>query len=93
MGSHDGRVDHEVVIVRIVCEDLKDLFPDTRPRPASEALVDTLPVALAFSQACATTTLRCAKHPQTAVEEGLLSEAVRPRSPGLPASRSLMLFH
>lgn len=48
MGSHDGRVDHEVLVVGVVCEDLEYLFPDSRLRPASETLVDALPVAVAF---------------------------------------------
>src|SRR6187200_3209286 len=45
VGSYDGRVDHGVFIVRIVCQGLEKTLPNTAHRPAGETLVSIAPAA------------------------------------------------
>ena len=68
MGPHDGRVDHEVLVVRIAREDLEDPFPRASPGPAGGALVGALPVAVAFGQVAAPVR-PAAQHPRYPVNE------------------------
>lgn len=50
MGAHDGTIDEQVFHVWIVNEMLMHPFPDSLITPASEALIDAIPVAVAFWQ-------------------------------------------
>ena len=48
VGSYDGRVDHCVFIVRIVCQGLEKTLPNTAHRPAGQTLVRIAPAAKTF---------------------------------------------
>jgi hypothetical protein len=50
MRPHDGRVDHRVFIVGIVCQGLEDPLPNAALGPAAEARVHRLPGAEPFRQ-------------------------------------------
>ena len=68
MSPDDGRVDHEVLVLRVGGQNLEDFFPHARSRPAGEALVDALPVAVTLRQMTPVGT--AAQDPQNAVHEG-----------------------
>ena len=40
MSPHDGRVDHRVIIVRVICQSLQMTLPNAALGPAREAGVD-----------------------------------------------------
>ena len=50
MGAHDGAIDDQIFHVRVVNEMLMHPFPDSFVAPASEALVDAVPVTVALWQ-------------------------------------------
>src|SRR5215204_6050275 len=67
MSSHNGRVDHEVVVVRVFGENLEDHLPHARSGPSGEALVVAFPVAVSFGHVAPIGT--AAQHPQHTVDE------------------------
>ena len=48
MGTHDGAVDHRVLIVSVLGEMLENPLPDTGLGPTAEAPMDVLPVTEAL---------------------------------------------
>ncbi len=62
VSPHDGRVDHEILIIRIVCKNLEDLFPNTSFGPASKSLVSAFPIAESFGHVASVRS--AAQHPQ-----------------------------
>ena len=50
VGTDQGGVEHEVLVVGVVDQRFEDPLPDARLGPSCEALVQALPLALAFRQ-------------------------------------------
>jgi hypothetical protein len=50
MGAHDGRIDHRVFVVGVLCQMLEDTFPDTGLGPTGKARMNRLPVSKALQQ-------------------------------------------
>ena len=83
MGPNNGGINHHVAVVGVCQQHLEDSLPYSRPSPASETFVGTLPVAILRRQVFpvgATT-----QHPQNAVHEIAIvlgSHTYRPGTPG-----------
>src|SRR5271168_173844 len=50
VGSYDGRIDHGVFIVRIICQGLEKTLPNAAQRPEGERIVRIAPATKTFWQ-------------------------------------------
>src|SRR6516164_10419 len=50
VGSDEGGIEHQVLVLRVIDESREHPLPDARLRPAREARVDALPFAVSLGQ-------------------------------------------
>ena len=74
MDANQGGVEHEVLVLAVGCQHLKDALPHTGFGPTREAGVDALPFAVSLGQVMPVRT--GAQNPQNTMDEQAVISAV-----------------
>jgi hypothetical protein len=91
MGANHSAIEHEILIVRIARQILKDPLPHARFGLPSELLMHGFLLAITLRQVVPVGTR--ADHRKNRIHEQRLSVPVRPGSEALPAIRGLIRTH
>ena len=79
---YNGRINHDVAVVRVVQQHLEDPLPKPIPGSEGEAFVDAFPVAVLGGQVFPMSA--AAQHPQNTVHENPAVPGGYPHRPGTP---------